>query len=281
MLGDYNDDMTISLEDVDQFIYNWNEKNYSYELGPFEGEMPHVYVEPDGNYNFHDMGAFALMWNWYFSNNQISFAHYEDQGIPLILETAHDSIYVSIPEALSSYQIQLKYNPSRFSIGAISNKNEGLFLSHNTSEIGVFTVMAQPGKSSVAIPIDIIGRHADITISYKGISKEGELVGQMTESIMIENIPDEFVLYENYPNPFNPKTNIDYGLPKEAHVSLIIFDILGREIITLADGVEEPGYKSISWNGTDTFGRNVGAGMYFYLLQAGDFRKVNKMILLK
>ena len=56
---------------------------------------------------------------------------------------------------------------------------------------------------------------------------------------------------------------------------------LGREIITLADGVEEPGYKSISWNGTDTFGRNVGAGMYFYLLQAGDFRKVNKMILLK
>ena len=106
--------------------------------------------------------------------------------------------------------------------------------------------MAQPGKSSVAIPIDIISRHADINISYKWISKEGELVGQMTKSIMIENILDEFVLYENYPNPFNPKINFDYGFPKAAHISLIIFDILGREIITLADGVEKAGYKSIS-----------------------------------
>jgi hypothetical protein len=103
----------------------------------------------------------------------------------------------------------------------------------------------------------------------------------MTKSMIIENVPDEFVLYSNYPNPFNPTTKIDYGLPSKTNVSLVVYDILGREVITLFNGLQEPGYKSMTWNGTDALGRNVGSGMYFYLLQAGDFRKVNKMILLK
>jgi hypothetical protein len=94
-------------------------------------------------------------------------------------------------------------------------------------------------------------------------------------------IPLVFSLSQNYPNPFNPTTKIDYGLPEKANVSLVIFDILGREVITLVNGLQEPGYRSMTWNGADAFGRNVSAGMYFYLLQAGDFRQVNKMILLK
>ena len=94
-------------------------------------------------------------------------------------------------------------------------------------------------------------------------------------------IPKIYHISQNYPNPFNPITKIDYGLPEEANVSLVIFDILGREVITLVNGLQEPGYRSMTWNGTDAFGRNVSAGMYFYLLQAGDFRQVNKMILLK
>ena len=94
-------------------------------------------------------------------------------------------------------------------------------------------------------------------------------------------IPLVFSLSQNYPNPFNPTTKIDYGLPEKANVSLVIFDILGREVITLVNGLQEPGYRSMTWNGADAFGRNVSAGMYFYLLQAEDFRQVNKMILLK
>ncbi len=141
--------------------------------------------------------------------------------------------------------------------------------------------MAQPGQSKLIIPIEIRGRDANISISYKGITASGELAGQMTRSMTIENIPDEFVLYSNYPNPFNPITKIDYGLPEASNVQLIIYDILGREVTTLVNGVQEPGYKSITWHGTNAFGKNVGAGMYFYLIQAGDFRQVKKMILLK
>ena len=53
--------------------------------------------------------------------------------------------------------------------------------------------------------------------------------------------PEQFVLYPNYPNPFIPTTKIDYGLPQEVNVSLVIFDIAGREVITLVNGLQEPG----------------------------------------
>ena len=72
-----------------------------------------------------------------------------------------------------------------------------------------------------------------------------------------------------------------YDLPEASHVQLFIYDILGREVTSLVNEVQEPGYRSITWHGTDAFGRNVGAGMYFYSIQAGDFRQVKKMVLLK
>jgi hypothetical protein len=100
-------------------------------------------------------------------------------------------------------------------------------------------------------------------------------------SIIDKTLPITYNLYNAYPNPFNPTTKIDYGLPEVSNVKLVIYDILGREVTTLVNGVQDAGYKSITWHGTDAFGKNVGAGMYFYLIQAGDFRLVKKMVLLK
>ncbi|MBT3960748.1 MAG: T9SS type A sorting domain-containing protein, partial [Candidatus Marinimicrobia bacterium] len=261
-------------------IINWDNDDYGNELGPFVGDMPHVYVAPDENYNYHDMGAFALMWNWYFTNNTLAFTSYEDEGLPITIEAEHDSIYLDIPQDLSAYQVQIQYTPGSFFIGSSDNKDE-LYLTHEEQELGVYTIMATPGQSRLAIPIEIRGRDASISISYKGITSQGELAGTMTKSLTIENIPDEFVLYSNYPNPFNPITHINYGLPEASNVHLIIYDILGREVSTLVNGVQDAGYKSIIWSGKNALGENVSAGVYFYLIQAGEFRKVRKMVLLK
>ena len=280
ILGDYNTNMMIDIEDIYQFISNWENEIYAYELGPFRGTIPYVHVVPDSNYNYQDMGVFAMMWNWSHSNNTMSFANYEDDGLPITLEAEHDSLYLNIPSDLSVYQVQIQYKPGSFFIGAL-DKEDRLFLTHQEQELGVYTIMAQPGQKQLVIPIQISGKDADISISYKGITGQGELAGQMTKSMTIANVPDEFVLYPNYPNPFNPSTKIDYGLPKEASVQLVIFDILGREVVTLVDGIQKSGYRSVLWNGADAYGINVSAGMYFYLLQAGDFRQINKMILLK
>ena len=95
------------------------------------------------------------------------------------------------------------------------------------------------------------------------------------------NIPEQFILYPNYPNPFNPITTIRYDLPDDAHVTLTIHDLMGREVITLVDGPTPAGSKFTQWNARDEQGKAVSAGVYLYKIQAGNFVDIKKMILLK
>ena len=90
-----------------------------------------------------------------------------------------------------------------------------------------------------------------------------------------------FLLHPNFPNPFNPSTTLKYSLPLRAHVYITIYDILGKNIYTRENGIQNPGVKSVIWNGTDSFGRPVSAGIYLYKIQAGDFVQTRKMVLLK
>ena len=93
--------------------------------------------------------------------------------------------------------------------------------------------------------------------------------------------PQEFKLFPNYPNPFNPQTRINYQLPKTDHVKLIITDIRGRQIIELKDLREGAGVHSIIWNGKDRSGQPVSAGVYFALLKVGNKTSTQKMLLVK
>ena len=94
-------------------------------------------------------------------------------------------------------------------------------------------------------------------------------------------IPDEFALYANYPNPFNPTTTISYDLPDQAKVTLGIYDLLGKQIKTLINQSQDAGNKMAVWDGTDELGRPVSAGVYLYQIQAGEFTQTRKMLLLK
>ena len=88
--------------------------------------------------------------------------------------------------------------------------------------------------------------------------------------------PDMFKLLQNYPNPFNPSTVIEYQLPKDAHVSIRVYDILGREIATLVDGEHTAGYHEITFNGS-----RFASGVYFYRLTAPGVNQINKMLMIK
>ena len=95
------------------------------------------------------------------------------------------------------------------------------------------------------------------------------------------NVPDEFILYANYPNPFNPVTSLRYDLPKQAQVTLTIYDLMGREVTQLVNTTQESGYRSVQWDATDSFGKPVSAGVYLYQIRAGEFVQTKKMVLLK
>jgi len=93
---------------------------------------------------------------------------------------------------------------------------------------------------------------------------------------VIVGIPVKYDLSQNYPNPFNPSTKINYTLPTEGLVSIKIFDMSGKEVMSLVNEVKTAGYYSVNFNAS-----NLSSGIYFYSLSAADFTDTKKMMLVK
>jgi hypothetical protein len=100
-------------------------------------------------------------------------------------------------------------------------------------------------------------------------------------STVSEGIPVEFALHENYPNPFNPTTTLRFDLPEVSDITLTIYNLLGQKVRTFNYQNTFAGYHSIKWDATNDLGEPVGAGLYLYQLQAKNFVKTRKMVLLK
>ena len=93
--------------------------------------------------------------------------------------------------------------------------------------------------------------------------------------------PLEFLISRNYPNPFNGITHIDYQVPVNNHISIIIYDIMGREIKTLMDQVQIKGMHTVDWNGKSENGELVSTGVYLLRFTSNDFSDKKKMVFLK
>jgi len=105
---------------------------------------------------------------------------------------------------------------------------------------------------------------------------DGDTLGTLTSVVGEVLMPNEFLLYQNFPNPFNPNTTIRFQIPHYSLVELKIFDLLGREISTLINEEKPAGIYDISFNGS-----NLSSGIYIYRLKTDDKIITNKMILLK
>ncbi|MGH7453199.1 MAG: FlgD immunoglobulin-like domain containing protein, partial [bacterium] len=96
-----------------------------------------------------------------------------------------------------------------------------------------------------------------------------------------ENIPREFSLSQNSPNPFNPSTTIEYELPQQVEVKLLIFDILGQHVRTLVNQTQQAGHYAITWDGRNENGQQVASGTFLYQLRAGNFVQTRRMALVR
>jgi flagellar hook assembly protein FlgD len=85
----------------------------------------------------------------------------------------------------------------------------------------------------------------------------------------------------NYPNPFNPSTSIRFVLPQQSQTSLVVYDMLGREVRTLANNTMNAGNYQVEWDGRNNAGLQVAAGVYVYRIQSGSLVAVQKMLLMK
>ena len=110
----------------------------------------------------------------------------------------------------------------------------------------------------------------DIGAYEYGSGPPSDIIGQK------DFIPKTFSLSQNYPNPFNPITTIKFGLPKSSKVKLEIYNILGQKVKTLLNNQVKAGYHTLTFSGVQ-----LASGMYFYRIEASEFNKVKKMLLLK
>ena len=95
------------------------------------------------------------------------------------------------------------------------------------------------------------------------------------------SLPSVFLLDQNFPNPFNPTTEISFGLPASGQVTLEVFDVMGRKVTTLVNGDMTAGIHKVIWDGNSSSGEKVTSGMYFYKLTQGDNTVTKKMLMLK
>ena len=97
----------------------------------------------------------------------------------------------------------------------------------------------------------------------------------------VGEMPTVFALHDNYPNPFNPRTNIQFDLPRTSHVSLAVYDLAGRRVRTLVNEVRPAAMHTVVWDGGDDAGRRVASGVYYYRLVSDEFTDTRKMLLVK
>ena len=111
------------------------------------------------------------------------------------------------------------------------------------------------------------------TFEFLNVANSGTLNGNQ--------IPLSFSLHQNYPNPFNPLTSIKYDLPNISMVNISVYNMMGRKVKTLVNGIQNPGFKTVQWNAKNELNSTVSAGLYIYTIQADGFKETKRMILLK
>ncbi len=106
-------------------------------------------------------------------------------------------------------------------------------------------------------------------------------VSSLVDVIPTSQIPESFLVYQNFPNPFNPITNIDYGLPELGDVSIKIYDVTGQIVRQTALLGQSAGWYTFTWNGTHESGQSASSGLYLCQIQSRHESEVVKMLLLK
>ncbi len=156
---------------------------------------------------------------------------------------------------------------------------EGKEVIHN---IDLFSRAGKNTAYDVVIPVEL--KDSTVNISFISVIDNAKLSALeicKRNASAIQNkgsvdMPKVFSLGQNYPNPFNPTTNISFSLPRQSFVSLKVFDLLGREVITIISEVMQAGNYTCKWSA-----ERYTSGVYFYRLEAGTFTETKKLVLLR
>ena len=149
----------------------------------------------------------------------------------------------------------------------------------NRNILGILDSYLSP-RGSIQWKVDVTdGQDTIQNNEIRSLIIDGQYVALSLDGV--STTPKSFMLHDNYPNPFNPKTQIRFDIPKISNVTLTIYNMLGQKVRTFTMLSVPAGYHALTWNATNDYGVPVSAGLYLYQLQTEGFVQTKKMILLK
>jgi len=173
----------------------------------------------------------------------------------------------------------------------------GLRQTFNVATPGVHTINTWIREDGLSIDKIVMTTDANFTPSGTGpaespnlapviggsdvVREGGNALGDLGETLVQSNLPTEFALEGNFPNPFNPTTTVGFALPEASAVRLVVYDMMGREVTTLIDTNLGAGRYQARWEGKNDFGNTVASGVYILRMTAGDFSQVHQMVMMK
>ncbi len=283
LLGDYNLDSTLSFIDLDTLVNKWKDKNFNFELGPVTGDAPHFVSFPDSKFDIEDGMAFVRMWSWYQKTYGEIIQDTVMVGRPLEIIQNDNDLLIILDKQVHAGQIQFSYEigESPIQFGHRQNKNGELFITNQDPEKGYsileFARTGEVVKDTISLKMK--NEIQDIAIFYKLVDGNNAVVYKGAMNVNSPILPTQMALYPAYPNPFNPIATIRFDIPEvetQIIATLHIYDIRGRLVETLVNGLMLPGTYAVQWQ-ADGF----ASGMYFARLRYGKEMKTQKILLLK
>ena len=213
-------------------------------------------------------------------------------GTSLLLDLEYDGFIRGV-----QFDLTADMSDVMFGSAMLHELQEGVMINSHTLEDGTTRVLAVnldggllPFSSDgfITIPVTMnTGRGDRVKVGINDIQlidQNGESIPVNAKgdgSVALELIPMKYALYQNFPNPFNPVTEIQFDIPDISTVELVVYNLMGQEVRRLVNGEIQAGYHRIVWDGLNNRGESVSTGVYIYSLISPSFHSTKKMVLLK
>ena len=289
-LADYDGDSDVDVEDLNAFVNAWptsGDVNDLVDIGPALGTAPYLIPSPDNQNDVKDLSVFSRMWLWTKAQGR-TVEDIEIMPTQFEAEILGNQIIIELPEGVTAGRFEIRNNNNIYDFNT-DQKQGYLVLENANQENGYYEVefgnlSSNDGK--ITINIDGAPISTDIELNYQFYSVDG-MVGN---GMMQLRNPEEFKLYQNFPNPFNNQTTIKYDIPSlmvnMVDVEIHIYNTLGQMVRTIDEGDKSAGQFTTIWDGKNDDGETLSSGVYFYQLRAkvdgqSDYNKTMKMVIVR
>jgi hypothetical protein len=194
-----------------------------------------------------------------------------------LVQTGDSNAYLYIDDGIFGSSDNI-IKVQKFNRNGTGAWNGGALMSVGTSAGAKLHMVGKINQNKMSIIAWEDQRSGNADIYVQNVNNNGTLGGPSSVHQISSETPDAFGLKQNYPNPFNPTTNIVYSIKTNSNVVLKVFNMLGKEVSSVAFGNQNSGSYSYT---LDAGKLNLSSGIYYYTIQAGDFKDTKKMMLVK